>query len=146
MRLPDRDYLKAVLRQLASDALLIAVATCASPVEPRGTIPADAIQIPMPAQYLGWWFEVEQCSGLHGDLSAISWYIMPGTAFSYGGHLWGGYYERAGNVIMLGNTFSLMPSVVEHEMLHALLSPIGGHPRRYFLDKCGAVVAHTEEK
>jgi hypothetical protein len=44
---------------------------CEVPTAPEGAALAP------PAVFAEWWQEVEQCSGVTGDLSRISWYVVP---------------------------------------------------------------------
>lgn len=121
-------------------ALLLGGLACSSITDPPLDARAVAMQ-PLPV-YARWWSMVESCSGLQGSLSAVSWYDVPGSAtVEYPGDEVSGYWSAASNRIVLAGTVTLSGDVVRHEMLHALLRNVKGHPREYFLDRCAGVVS-----
>ncbi len=73
----------------------------------------------------------EACSDLSGSLANVSWFAVPDAPKSY--------FSVSGNRIVLSADSRLDGGHVRHEMLHALLRA-GGHPRQYFLERCGGVV------
>jgi len=85
---------------------------------------------------------VESCSGLQGSLAEVSWYQVPGSeTVDRSGDEVAGYWAPAGNRIVLGGEATLDGLLVRHEMLHALVRQLKGHPREYFLERCGGVVS-----
>jgi hypothetical protein len=85
----------------------------------------------------------EMCSGLRGDLSAVTWYVVTGSpTISVGSaRALAGYYSPASNRIVLADTATLDGAAIRHEMLHALLGPsVSGHPRDQFLGRCAGTV------
>ena len=84
---------------------------------------------------------VESCSGLQGSLSDVSWYQVPGSeTVAHSGDEVAGYWAYVTNRIVLGGEAILDGQVVRHEMLHALVRQLKGHPREYFLDRCAGLV------
>lgn len=137
-----------MLRQLARfrhlrAIVLAAVAgtACGHLTDPP--LPMDAEQFPLPPVYARWWAMVESCSGLTGSLDAIEWYAAPGPLTDPGsGDAINGYWSLASNRIVLDVNDTIDGALVRHEMLHALVRS-AGHPRRYFLERCGGVVSCT---
>lgn len=106
------------------------------PLDPRA-VPLQ----PLPV-YARWWSMVESCSGLQGSLGAVTWYQVPNSeTVDYGGDEVSGYWASADSRIVLAGGATLSGLVVRHEMLHALLRNVKGHPREYFLERCGGIVA-----
>src|SRR5688572_6639568 len=116
-----------VMRGLSSVAAVIGLAACRSLVDPD--LPADARQFAPPAVYARWWAMTEACSGLSGDLSSVSWFVVPGvTTVSLNGIEVDGYWSLGSNRIVIAEAGMLAGGKVRHEMLHALLQR-RGHPR-----------------
>jgi hypothetical protein len=87
---------------------------------------------------------VESCSGLQGSVSDITWYQVPNSqTVDLSGDEVGGYWTLHSKRIVLAGDLTDDGSVVRHEMLHALLRDVKGHPREYFLERCGGVVSCT---
>ena len=85
---------------------------------------------------------VKRCSGLQGSMSDVSWYQVPGVqTLDLAGDEVSGYWTLSSNSIVLAGEATLEGVVVRHEMLHALLQKVRGHPREYFLERCGGVVS-----
>jgi hypothetical protein len=98
-----------------------------------------------PPEYRLWWTMTEACSGLHGSLSSVDWYVVPGTTELPGTHgEYQGEWFVQGNRISLASAEQYNGSLVRHEMLHALLG-VDGHPRSEFLDRCAGTVVCVEE-
>jgi len=100
-----------------------AVLGCLDPFAP----PPGTYRFTPPAEYQSLWVSVEGCSSLHGDLTRIRWFIIPGRAFRYGevsvNGLWHSphdiYLSESSATDSVGGYFT-----VRHEMLHDLI----GHP------------------
>lgn len=123
-------------------ALLLSALACSSITDPPLDPRAEAMQA-LPV-YARWWSMVEGCSGLQGSMSEVSWYDVPGSeTVEYPGNEVSGYWSAASNRIVLAGNLTLAGDVVRHEMLHALLRNVKGHPREYFLERCGGVVSCT---
>jgi hypothetical protein len=124
--------------------LLIALAACTTPTEPR--FPDDALPLDLQPQFALWWQMTKACSGLPGDLGAVDWYVQPDveTLHVPGDHdgMYGGYWWAIGNRILLTEKAVTDGLLVRHEMLHALIGR-AGHPRGQFVDRCGGIVACT---
>ena len=100
-----------------------------------------SIRFSPPASYFTWWQQMEDCSGLTGDFSSITWYVLPGASrLQVNGVEWYGAYYPNTNAIVLPEAFLNDSSDIRHEQLHALLRWTMGHPPEYFADKCGALV------
>jgi len=105
-----------------------AAAGCESPVAPSGS---QAIA-PLPV-YSDWWQQVEQCSGLTGDLARVAWYVVPCEAGESGFQceatpdgLCGGEWLPPHTILLAGPN-DVLPAgyaddefTVKHEMLHDL--------------------------
>ena len=101
---------------------------CEAPLSPAGSRPLA----PQPI-YEVWWQQVEQCSGLSGELARVEWYVVPCEAGEPGFQceatpdgLCGGEWI-APHTILLGGPNEILPDgyatdefTVKHEMLHDL--------------------------
>ncbi|MDP9178667.1 MAG: hypothetical protein M3O61_13375 [Gemmatimonadota bacterium] len=126
------------LRWLASVAAVVGIAACRNLVDPD--LPANAERFTPPSVYARWWAMTEACSGVTGNLSSVSWFVVPGAStVSLNGQLVDGYWSFASNRIVIAEAGKLAGAKVRHEMLHALLKG-RGHPRGKFLADCGGVV------
>ena len=127
-------------RRARGTLLLFLLGACGEPTAPA--YPAAARPLAhRPIQYATWWSMTEACSGLQGNLDAVSWYAVPEDTlggFALDGSEYDGYWVRAGDRIYLASNAVNRGSVVRHEMLHALLQN-GGHPVEYFVTRCGAL-------
>jgi hypothetical protein len=127
---------------------LAVVAGCReTPLAPPLTppeLPEAAEALTPPASYAEWWQATEQCAGLRGDLSRLTWFDLPGrTSFVYGSAQYNGYWWNGVHWILLAGEKVNDPFIVRHEMLHELLGR-GDHPAEYFQRRCAGVVACTE--
>jgi hypothetical protein len=104
-------------------------------------LPPNSERFDAPPVYSEWWRMIEECSGITGSLSSVSWYVVPGTRFislpPYGEV--GAYTEYTENRIVLSGESQMVGQIVRHEMLHEL-TRVSGHPRNYFFEKCGGLV------
>jgi hypothetical protein len=131
------------LQRILLVAMLIGQSACSEQV--TSPVPANAVRFVVPPVYSTWWLMVESCSGLNGSLSDVDWYVIPNaTSIPTVGEFVGGYWDPSGNKIVLIGEVQEVGSTVRHEMLHALLQK-AGHPRAYFLERCGGVVQCTSE-
>ncbi len=120
--------------------LLLSVLACSSLVDP--VLDPRAVALPLPPVYARWWSMVESCSGIQGSLADVTWYQVPGTqTLDLAGDEVSGYWTLHSSSIVLAGEATLEGLVVRHEMLHALLRNVEGHPRKYFLERCGGVVS-----
>ena len=104
-------------------------------------VPWTAVQTTPPARFALWWQLTETCSGVPGNYSSISWYVVPNTTtLSYQGRQVYGYWLGNPDRIVLADYYHNNGPIVRHEMLHVLLHRTG-HPRADFLTACGGVVA-----
>lgn len=112
---------------------------CDSATAPR--LPAGAERFVPPAVYKQWWDLTQECSGLSGDLSRVTWYRVPGAEeVPLGdGSSANGRWDAVGNRIILAGDSQLAGDLVRHEMLHALLR-FGDHPRAAFIGGCSGTV------
>jgi hypothetical protein len=87
--------------------------------------------------YQEWWRKTEQCSGLRGDMSQVTFYAVdsPSGAISLGKEVAHGWWIREGNRIYLPANALGEEWLVRHEMLHALIRR-GSHPNDMFVKAC----------
>jgi hypothetical protein len=131
-----------VSRWLSLIAAVVGFAACRNLVDPD--LPPNAEEFTQPPMYARWWAMTEACSGLSGDLSSVSWFVVPGVStVTLDGKQVQGYWSFASNRIVIAGSGKLAGNLVRHEMLHALIKA-RGHPRAKFLDACGGVVNCTE--
>jgi hypothetical protein len=113
----------------------IAIVACGNANEPRpfpGAVPYDP-----PARFGLWWAMVQSCSGKQADTQSIRWYRVPGSFLSDGSS---GAWVASTREIYIAEGALNSPSLIRHEMLHALLN-VHGHPADQFLGKCDGIVA-----
>jgi len=108
-------------------------------------LPAGAERFSPPAVYQQWWNLTEECSGLSGNLSDVTWYRVPASnKIPLGdGTLVNGRWDPAENRIILAGDSYRAGDFVRHEMLHALLHATS-HPRSAFIGHCSGVVVCIE--
>jgi hypothetical protein len=118
-------------------AALLVAASCETATAPR---PAGAFRIEAPPGYEQLWQEVEQCSGLSGDLARITWHVAPADTAS--GGFWcadgpdnacAGEWVAPHDIYLAGSSpadpegYAADAWTVKHEMLHDLVGR-AGHP------------------
>ena len=109
-----------------------------APAAPR--LPAGAESLTPLATYTDWWRATEDCAGRTGDMSRISWFVVPGrTSFVYGNVQYDGYWWNGVHWIVLAGDKVANGMIVRHEMLHELLGR-GDHPAEYVQQRCAGVV------
>lgn len=115
----------------------VAAVACEVPTAPQG------VALTPPAVFSDWWQQVEACSGVTGDPTRISWYVVPCEAGEAGfkcdvtpDSLCAGEW-RAPHDIELGGPNRFFPVgyvedewTVKHEMLHDLLGT-ADHPVQF---------------
>jgi len=125
-------------RYLASIAIVGALA-CDLTTSP---LPAGAVPFAAPPAYELWWRMTETCSGRQGKLENVSWYVVPGVdrVTTASGEVVQSFWQTQSHRIILAESVRFDGPVVRHEMLHALLRDVPGHPRDEFLFRCGGIV------
>ena len=111
---------------------------CDHPLAPWEEIDlSKAVKVGASAQYITWWNELETCSGLSGDIRAVSFYVLPNdSTVQVGNESYWGYWIESGDRIVLAGPWVSNEKLVKHEEMHALLqSPL--HPPAYFNGPCG---------
>jgi hypothetical protein len=129
-----------VYRLLRHSMVLLAMPAVACSPLTDPVVQAGAVPMAPMAQYALWWRMTERCSQLSGDLEALSWYVVPGAA-SFGKDQLQGEYFPVSHRLVLAGRFTRDGQLVRHEMLHALLGNVGGHPAEYYQRRCGGIVA-----
>ena len=96
-----------------------------------------AWSVPTLELYQEWWRRTETCSGLQGDMAAVTFYAVdsPSGAISLGREVAHGWWIREGNRVYLPANALGEEWLVRHEMLHALLQR-GSHPNDVFVKAC----------
>ncbi len=119
--------------------LAATVSACALPR--AGGAPVAPVErswaVPTLELYQEWWRRTEECSGLKGDMSRVTFYAVdsPSGSISLGREVAHGWWIRDGNRIYLPANALSEEWLVRHEMLHALLQR-GSHPADYFVKRC----------
>lgn len=121
-----------------SQTLLVAILlSCSGVTNPD--LPSGAKLMVPPRPYALWWTLTEQCSGLMGNFSDVTWYGLPdATQFEIGGKTYQAYWSSRDNSVVVALASRLNGRLIRHEMLHALSGPL--HSKEYFIEKCGGVV------
>lgn len=135
VRVPSNPLLQFVQGTL----FLASMFACASATAP---VPEQAKSIAPLPQYALWWSMTEACSGIRGDMSRIKWFSHPDRPLASDPQsdspVAGEYYYDSKSVVLVESQLS-NPTIVRHEMLHALMG-IRGHPAAQFRDACGGTV------
>ena len=122
-------------------AALIILAACGDHiVDPA--LPASAARFDPPPAYSRWWDMTQACSGIRKDLGELQWYRSAAPTIRLNGKEVTAYWSLGSKRIVVVDAYRLNGSVIRHEMLHSLIRQ-EGHPREYFMEKCGGVV-HCE--
>ena len=117
---------------------VVGVLGCDRPVAPL--LVDGAVRFEPPPAYQLWWQMAQECSGRRGVLSHVDWYYVPGArTLVVEGQRVEGYWTSAGNTIVVAEASMFSGPLVRHEMLHSLVRG-DGHPRDFFLERCGGVV------
>jgi hypothetical protein len=103
-------------------------------------LPPGAEALTPLATYADWWQATERCAGVSGNMSRISWFVVPNhTSFVYDNVQYDGYWWNGVHWILLAGEDVTDGMLVRHEMLHELLGR-GDHPAKYFQQQCAALV------
>src|SRR5689334_17031160 len=137
------------LRSLLVPVILVAalsacrdLSLAAAPTPPA--LPDGAQELAPLATYAQWWQDTEDCAALRGDMSRVTWFVVPNrTSFRYQDASYDGYWWNGVHWILLAGEKVTNAMLVRHEMLHELLGR-GDHPPEYFQGKCAAVVLCLE--
>lgn len=133
---------KLRLTALLSSAILT-LSGCDSPTAPR---PDGATELAhdvlfYDVTFAEHWATVEACSGLRGDHRTVRIFSVPGDrGIMLDGRFVAGYYDSRRHHIYISHAYITARVAWRHEALHALLRA-AGHPRRYFVERCGSLVA-----
>ena len=125
--------------------LAAVILACQHPTEPWDEIDlSKAIKVEPSAQYVGWWNELEGCSGLSGDIHTVSFYVVPNdSTIQVGSESYWGYWLKKGDRIVLAGAWAGSEKLVKHEEMHALLQS-ALHPPEYFNGPCGDLTYANE--
>jgi hypothetical protein len=124
--------------------LATAIGACRDlPLEPSAAppeLPPGSEALTPLATYADWWRATEECAGRPGDMTRVSWFVVPNRAsFLYGDAKYDGYWwDRVHWILLAGEKVS-NGMLVRHEMLHEILGR-GDHPPAYFQGRCATVV------
>ena len=100
--------------------MILGLSTACTAFNPDNAIAYEALP-----EYAIYWQETENCSGLHGRLNAINWFMIPGRYFiDDRGNKAVGLWRSDGN-IYIAEPYIDAPHVIRHEMLHALINHPG---------------------
>jgi len=132
--------LKAVL------LLAVLVVGCSHPLEPWDEIDlSGAVKVEPSLQYVGWWNELEACSGLSGDINRVAFYVIrDDSTIQVGAETYWGYWLKKGNRIVLAGPWAGNEKLVKHEEMHALLQS-AVHSQAYFNGPCGDLIYPNEK-
>lgn len=101
--------------------------------------PAGATAVDLGARFAAAWQATEQCSGLAGEPAGVPVFSVPGDHILLDGRPVVAYWASTTNSIYIASFYLPSDPVLRHEILHSLLRT-GGHPREYFVTRCGSVV------
>lgn len=131
---------KSLLFCIASfGGLALACSDMVNPVVAR----TDARQMAPLPRYSVWWEMAKSCSGVNRDVASVTFYSDPNTQARVdesANDIVVGEWNSASNSIVLLDSYVTNPTVVRHEMVHALLRA-GGHPAPTFRDDCSGIVS-----
>jgi hypothetical protein len=137
LALSERSFPRGISRTLAISSWLLVMA-CTDLTGPA--LPATAERFTPPSFYSIWWDMTRACSGADGELSAVTWYVVPDdTPLRLNGVAVDGYWQATDNRIVMKSSGIFDGEFIRHEMLHSLTRG-GGHSRKMFLDRCGGTV------
>lgn len=92
---------------------------CEGPTAP----PSGAVRFEPPAHFEALWTETEQCSGSQRPFAAVRWYQVPDAwqVPNHAGRLVAGFYDIAGDYVVIAGAYMTSDPLVRHESLHAIL-------------------------
>ncbi len=130
------------LAQLCFTLAAVAAFTTSCIASTEAGFPENARPITPPAQFRVWWQVTEACSGTTSDFDAVQWYVVPDGSLAVDGTKYEGYtwLGRSPRIVVEQSSLDGDGLLIRHEMLH-VLSGVGKHLRRYYVEKCGGIVA-----
>jgi hypothetical protein len=97
------------------------------------TVPAGAVRFDPPARFRALWTETEQCAGRRRPFDAVRWYQVPDVwEVTTNGRRVAGFYNIAGDYVVIAGAYMTSDPLVRHEALHAILDE-PGHPAEFDL-------------
>lgn len=101
--------------------------------------------VPPRKEWLQGFREAEMCSGRHGDVTKIHWYVVPGNALAVEGDSAMLGYHDSGHNIYLAEGWAGHVWLARHESLHEL--GYGGNPHdpAVFMTRCHAAWGDLRE-
>ncbi len=134
----------ATMRRLAIVVCALAATGCGyldnllAPAHPETT---NWVKFDPPGWYRTLFVEAEQCSGLERNYQSLRFYyhVQKDTSdhiLDSDGQPVLAMEDAWSRRVWIGSQSLADPMVVEHEMMHYLLDGVGGHPPKYFEDKC----------
>jgi hypothetical protein len=128
---------RALRSALGVCALALTTASCEELFDP---VPNGALRFSPPPIYQVWWDQTVACANISRSMREIDFYVVPDVdIIDVGRPAVGAYYYERSDIVLAG-VFQFDGGVVRHEMLHALIPSMEGHPREYFLHRCGDIV------
>jgi len=100
----------------------------------------DAVELKNDSMLRPLWDDLESCSGRHRSFNAVDFFYVPHDAlFRKDGIRMLGQFFPGTNRIYVIESRRNDQSVIRHEMMHALIRDIDGHPAEYFSvnGRCG---------
>lgn len=113
--------------------LLIALLAAHCPKVEAAPYAQHAERFPAPLWYRQVWEEVEECTGLEGDIDDVTFYRVP-ASFKCRAGICRGLYERDTRSVYLAEQEMWNRELVAHEMAHAL--GVMNHPREVYGGRC----------
>ena len=132
-----RQALKILIPLWAAALILLALTGCPAWLVTGPVQVHEGERFVPPGEYVQWWAEVEACSGLHGNIGRVKWYVVKGrdSFWNDGVEVWG-LWSQKDHSIYLAEGQMMEAWVVKHEMLHELIGR-PGHPYVPFQNPCG---------
>lgn len=118
---------------------LLAMLACSDQTAPDFPPPIGAVELAHDAQFIKLWQEVERCSGISANHTAVRIYSVPLDRIPVNGQDAAGYYDVRRHAIFIAESYITWRNGWRHEILHSLLRATG-HPAYYFVTLCGPLV------
>lgn len=119
---------EALTRCMRRLSLLLTVVACSAI---SGVVAPEPYEPPM--IYQRWWDEVQECTQLTGNLSAITWFVADEVGSDKNG-LWAGLWVEPHH-IYIQRGYQTYWLVIKHEMIHDLRQK-GNHDSPMFRAEC----------